>query len=316
MGYVMSSHSKCVANVNLYGLPTDSHGATVDTVSCDRGRHDEHGSCFKEHYSEAVSACGSGHHSSTVSQGDCFTYVAVPADRVCPHGFETANTGITTECVKTKVMKAHCPKHFKRKDNTCVRKIKTKPCTACPPGTDFSHNECIQVDIVPASAYCEHEGYELSDEGCVLPGYAVPGDDKLYDMHYTCDKGYDFNKSDLLCYAYEKTPPTLRCLDGFLPEGYKCIRYLQVPAEPSCKHGYNYTDGQGCTKVTYDHPHFKCPPGTKRHFKQCYVYETDSSYTTYAQTQGVPVVGGVGVPLETYYNDHPAGQTLLNRHHN
>jgi hypothetical protein len=267
-GYELDKkEKKCTTDVLIQAV-SGKKGQSFD-VDCKKGKQDEKGNCYQTHKADVAWVCEKGFEMDKKGK-KCESVVPVEAEYECPKGYETAATGKKADCIKTKIYKPKCPKGFKQSDKgVCTKKISEKAAKVCPKGTEESKGKCYTVDVVPADVSCPKD-YDLSKEGCVKPGYAKAGEDKIYKSKFDCPKG--FKLEDDSCVAYEKSKPTVVCEKGYELDGKKCIAYHTVAPQAMCPKGFVGGKGKGeCTRVSYDKVRFECPKGSEDKGKKCYI---------------------------------------------
>uniref|UniRef100_A0A0G4GY41 Oocyst wall protein n=1 Tax=Chromera velia CCMP2878 TaxID=1169474 RepID=A0A0G4GY41_9ALVE len=287
-GYALAKHDKCEAKVLIQAVPLKK-GQTVP-FDC-HGHTDEKGNCYQIHETEAAPVCDKGYE---LIGHKCISLVSVAPDLECPHGFETSAVGKKADCVKTKVWDAQCPHGFDEDGKGgCVKVHKSKAAKVCPKGYDQKHSSCVSIDIKPATPVCAKEFQLTKDGECMIPGYSVPGADKTYPIDYDCPHGFDLDEKNLVCRSYEKSKPMVVCEKGYELDGKKCIATHTTNALAMCPKHFVGGKGGVCTRVTYDHPHFKCPKGTEGSHGKCYVMQEVVAHPVAAPAKGYaePVKG-------------------------
>jgi hypothetical protein len=264
-GYELSKKGHCETQVLVQAMPTKK-GVEVD-FKC-HGHTDEKGNCYQSHKTEAALVCEKGYE---LDGKHCISYVSLPSELECPKGFETASVGTKADCVKTKVHKPKCPKGFKESKGQCIKTHKSKAAKVCPKGTD-GHKKCVEVVEAEPEMVCP-KGFEATKGGCMKPGYAVPGNRKVYEPKFKCPHGFKLDKKAMVCRDSSKVQPMVVCEKGYELHGKKCVATHTIAPIAMCPKGFvGGKDGKGCSRVTYERPHFKCPKGAQDHGKKCFTW--------------------------------------------
>eukprot|EP00922_Rhytidocystis_sp_ex-Travisia-forbesii_P065088 GHVS01096751.1.p1 GENE.GHVS01096751.1~~GHVS01096751.1.p1 ORF type:complete len:534 (+),score=89.36 GHVS01096751.1:221-1822(+) len=150
----------------------------IDAVStCPRGFQMTSEGCKRTVYAESELVCKQG----TELRGKfCVNYETTEATKVCNRG-KIGSDGRCTE-VQTAEHDSLCPRHFRKKDQSCLREVAVLPEVSCSEGALVSRNGMCRVEVVrPADIVCP-KWYSLEMQGCTQM--------EEEDLIYRCKKGY------------------------------------------------------------------------------------------------------------------------------